>query len=77
MPWTYIAVWIVTTLIQYALAPKPPKPRPAGLQDIEAPTAEEGRPIPVVFGTVLVKSPNVVWYGDLRTTPIKSKGSKK
>lgn len=77
MPWMQIVTWIVTTLIQYAIAPKPPKPRAAELKDIDAPTADEGRPVPVVFGTVLVKGVNVVWYGDLRTTPIKSKGGKK
>ncbi len=77
MPWTTILIWIATTLIQYLLAPKPPAPKAAELKDFDAPTADEGRPIPVVFGTVLVKSPNVVWYGDLRTTPIKSKGGKK
>ncbi|MBU6952756.1 hypothetical protein KP814_32075 [Hahella sp. HN01] len=72
-----IVVWIVATLVQYALAPKPPQPPAAELKDLDAPTADEGRPIPVVFGTVLVRSANVVWYGDLRTTPIKSKGGKK
>jgi hypothetical protein len=75
--WAAIAVLIVSVLIQYALQPKPPQPPSAELKDIDAPTADEGRPVPVVFGTVLVKSANVVWYGDLRTTPIKSKGGKK
>mgnify|MGYP001769701133 FL=1 len=77
MPWMQIVVWIVTALIQYALTPKTPQPQAAELKDFDAPTADEGRPVPVVFGTVLVKSANVVWYGDLRTTPIKSKGGKK
>lgn len=39
---------------------------------LDTPTADEGSPIPVVFGTVLVKQPNVVWYGDAATTPIKA-----
>src|SRR5690606_36501010 len=75
--WAYLAVLSVSVLIQYALQPKPPQPPSAELKAIDAPTADEGRPVPVVFGTVLVKSANVVWYGDLRTTPIKSKGGKK
>jgi hypothetical protein len=41
------------------------------------PVAEEGRPIPVVFGTVTVTGANVLWYGDLRSTPIQKKGGKK
>jgi hypothetical protein len=68
---------VVSTLLQAALAPKPPAPKPAELSDIDAPTAEEGRPIPVVFGAVLIKGANVVWYGDLEAEPIKKKGGKK
>jgi len=75
--WTVIAVLVVSVLVQYALQPKTPQPQAAELKDFEAPTADEGRPVPVVFGSVLVRSANVVWYGDLRTTPIRSKGGKK
>lgn len=73
----YIAVIVVAAFVATALAPKPPKPKPAALTDFEVPTAEEGRPIPVVFGTVWVTGPNVIWMGDLSVTPIKSKGAKK
>lgn len=41
---------------------------------LNVPTTEEGRPIPVIFGTCIVKSSNVVWYGDAKTTPIKQSG---
>ena len=75
--WPAIAVLLVRGPIKYALQPNPPQPQAAQLKDVDAPPADEGRPVPVVFGTVLVKSANVVWYGDLRTTPIKSKGGKK
>lgn len=73
----YIAVLLVSALIATALAPKPPTPKPAALQDFDVPVAEQGRPVPVVFGSVLVTGPNVLWYGDLRSTPIKKKGGKK
>lgn len=73
----YIAVLLIATFVAYALAPKPPKPKAASLEDFDIPTAEEGRPIPVVFGTVLVSGPNVLWYGDLRTKAIKSSSGKK
>ena len=73
----YLIVLIVSALISYALAPKPPKPKPAALEDFDIPVAEQGRPIPVVFGTVLVTGANVLWYGDLRSTAIKAKGGKK
>jgi len=73
----YIAILLATTALSMALAPKPPKPKPAVLSDFDVPTAEEGRPIPVVFGTVTVKGANVIWYGDLGTKAIKKKGGKK
>ena len=60
------------TIAAYVLAPKPPKPKEPSLDDIGAPTAEPGRPIPVVFGTVVLQSPNVVWYGDPAYEPVKS-----
>lgn len=73
----YLVVIVVAALISSALTPKPPEPKPASLSDVDAPTAEEGRPIPVVFGTVLLRGSNVVWYGDLQADPIKKKGGKK
>ncbi len=73
----YLIVLVVSSLISYALAPKPPKPKPAALEDFDIPVAEQGRPVPVIFGTMQVTGPNVLWYGDLRTTAIKEKGGKK
>jgi len=43
--------------------------RPAGLGDFNFPTAVEGRPVPVAWGTVKIDGANVVWYGDLRQVP--------
>lgn len=76
-PFSYLAILIVASLIASALAPKPPVPKPATIADFDVPTAEQGRPIPVVFGTVLVTGANVVWYGDLEAKAIKKKGGKK
>lgn len=73
----YIAIMIVSALLSTALAPKPPGPKPAALEDFDVPVAEQGRPVPVVFGTVHITGPNVLWYGNLRTTPIKKKSGKK
>lgn len=75
--WVQLAIMVVSAIISYALAPKPPEPPKPSLDDITLPTAEEGRPIPVVFGSVWVSGPNVLWYGDLNLEPIKSKGGKK
>lgn len=75
--WWYIAAFVAALVITYALTPKPQQPSPAGLKEVRAPTAEEGRELPVVFGTREVDGPNVVWYGDIRLVPIKAKGGKK
>jgi len=76
MVWWYVIVLIVAVVAAYAMAPKAPEPIPPTLRDIQAPTAEQGRPIPVVFGTYVVKSPNIVWYGDLGYVEVRSKGGK-
>lgn len=75
--WGYLAVLVISAIVSYALAPKPPAPKPPELGDVDAPVAEEGKPIGVVFGEVWVKSPNVVWYGDIGTEPIQRSGGKK
>lgn len=77
MGWEQLIILIVASFVSAALAPKPPKPPPASLEEFDVPVAEEGRPIPVVFGTVTITWPNVLWYGDLRSTPITSSGGKK
>lgn len=76
MAWWHIAIWVVTAIISYALRPKIQQPKPAGLSDINIPTAEDGREIPVLFGMRDIDGPNVVWYGDLRTAPVKKKSRK-
>lgn len=55
-----------------------PKPKfedakPSGLGDLTFPTAIEGRPIPVVFGSVKAEGPNVIWWGDFRARKIREK----
>ncbi len=72
-----VGILIVSALISYALTPKPPQPKPSALSDFDVPTAEEGGSIPVVFGEVWLKGANVLWYGDLRSVPIRKKGGKK
>jgi hypothetical protein len=74
---TYTVILVVAGLIATALAPKPPGPKPAALSDFDVPTAEDGRPLPVIFGTVTVSGPNVIWYGDLNSSKIRAKGGKK
>lgn len=75
--WVNLIILIVSVVVSAMLAPKPPKPKPAGIGDFDVPTATEDRTIPVVFGRVWITGPNVVWYGDLATAAKKSKGGGK
>ena len=44
--------------------------------DLQVTTAEEGKTIPVVFGTCW-RGHNVVQYGDITSNAVKAKGGKK
>lgn len=73
MFWFAVA-FIVVFAVAYATMPKPTG---ATLGTVESPTAEEGIAIPVLFGTRVVSSANVVWYGDIKSVAVKKKGGKK
>jgi hypothetical protein len=62
---------VALTVISYALAPKPQRPEAAVLDDLNFPTAEEGRALGVVFGRAWLQAPNVIWAGDFNAKPIK------
>jgi hypothetical protein len=76
MEWVYLIVMLISLAVSLANKPKSQKPKPPALADFDVPTAEEGRDIQVIFGEVWIEDPNVLWYGDLRTKPIKSEGGK-
>lgn len=74
--WQFLATIAINLIVAYVLRPKPQTQPPAGLSEIKVTTAEDGKEFGVLFGCRYVHG-NVVWYGDLRTTPIKTKGGKK
>ena len=57
--------------------PRPQSQKPAELQNVQVPTAEVGREVPVLFGTRDMPGPNTTWWGALRLKAIKAKGGKK
>ena len=59
-----IAIGLAFSIVGYLLTPRPKAPKPNEAAQLEDPTAEAGRPIPVVFGTLTVKEPNVLWFGE-------------
>lgn len=73
MPWWLtVIIWSAVFVVSELIRPKPrfENARPSGLGDFNFPTATEGRSVPLIWGTVRIKGPNVVWYGGLRQTRI-------
>ncbi len=66
--WLLLLIVVAATVVSALLAPHP---KGAGPGEFQGPTAEEGRVIPVIFGTVKIAAPTVAWYGDYRTYPIE------
>lgn len=76
--WWYVAIFVVGLLVAYSQVPKAQNQKSAAFSDVQAPTAEEGREIPVLFGTMMIRNPNIVWYGNFSAAPVEgSSGSKK
>lgn len=72
--WTLLLL-VVTVVLSELLRPKPnlEDARPALLGDFQFPTATEGRVVPLLWGKVRVRGPNVVWYGDLQQDAIQQR----
>jgi hypothetical protein len=62
--WIILGAALVSVALNLLLAPKPKAPKPEAASDLDDPTAEAGRPIPVVFGTITVKGLNLLWFGE-------------
>lgn len=74
--WVYIGLMAFSVIVSIALRPHPKAP-PTSTGDLQVPTAEDGREVMDIAGTSWIDDPNVTWYGDLSTTPIKRGGGKK
>lgn len=68
--WITLILMVISTIVSIMFRPVPVPPAAAGFADLQVPVATAGAPIPVIFGTVLIKNPNVVWFGDLTANPI-------
>lgn len=76
MFWAYLIVMVVVAILAVAMMPTPKGQKPASLADFDVPTAEDGREVTDVCGTVWIDDPNVIWYGDLYTQPVRADGGK-
>lgn len=72
MPFFLLAIALLGSLLLGELIR--PKVRdtskPASLKDFDFPSVDSSRSIPVVWGTVLLDSPIITWYGDLQTVKL-------
>lgn len=68
-----LIIALVLMVISYLLTPQPKMETPA-VKDMEGPTAEAGKPLPVVFGTMTVKGLNALWYGDKKWRKVEIDG---
>jgi len=75
MIWFTLIMFAVSFFASVFLTPKPDleNARPGKLGDIRWPIADEGSPVPIIFGRVRLRSPNCIWYGDFRTRATKKK----
>ncbi len=66
-----LVIGVGLQVIGYLLAPKSATSQPSEVTDMDAPTAESGRPVPVIFGEMEITGVNIIWYGDKETTTRK------
>ena len=82
MPITLIAqllIGVAFLALSYILAPKPRGPRRPSVTDLQDPTAEAGRPVMVIFGSIEVRGLNILYSGqkDINVREIDAGGGKK
>lgn len=68
-----VIIAIAFAVLAYLLAPKPKQPKPPAASDLESPTADAGRPVPVVFGEVTVTGVNILGFWDKQVLTYKVK----
>lgn len=64
-----LVIGVALSALGYLLMPKPKMEKGDDVTDMENPTAEAGRPIPVLFGELEITGTNIIWYGDKTNTP--------
>lgn len=60
-----LIIALALMVVAYLIMPKP-KASPNEIKDMDDPTAEAGKPLPVLFGTKTIKGLNVLWFGEKR-----------
>lgn len=75
MIWAQLVYALVMMVVSYAISyytTRRAKPQDTQVGNFDVTTAEAGKTIPVIFGTILIKDSNVIDYFDAKTDEIKS-----
>lgn len=76
MSWVQVVLFVASMLLaSRGLLRGGDRPKAVGLEDIDVPTADEGRVIPILFGTRDLKSANCVWYGNLHVYQVRQRNN--
>jgi len=67
---------VALTAVLYLISPKPKMDKLKPADKVDVPNTEIGKPLAVIFGTVMIRDPNVVWFGDLKIKAVKKKSGK-
>lgn len=60
----FLLVGLLLNVVAYLILPRAKQPKPEAAKDMDDPTADAGRPVPWLFGTVLIKGLNVLNFMD-------------
>lgn len=55
---------VAMTIVSYILQPKPKAPKPDAAKQLDDPQAEAGLEITKLWGTMIVKDANCLWFGE-------------
>lgn len=68
-----LIVTVALNVVAYLITPKPKGPKPQAAEQAESPTAEAGKPIPVLFGTARLSETNIIGWWDKSTRQFQVK----
>lgn len=72
--WLFAIVLVLLVAVAFLFTPTPPQKdeqKPTKLEDFTVPTADPDRFVQEIFGTVRIRAPNCLWYGDLENQKIE------
>lgn len=70
MAWLAIAALIGSLIVSLVFQPKI-QTKTQKPQEVKSPIVEEGKEFQVVFGTMMLRDPNIAWFGDIKTVAVK------